>query len=62
MNCPFLNEHCLGPKCGNFNDPDSKFGKKDFPRGCKGDNPTAEWARWYLNTFSNEHTNGDYAK
>lgn len=48
FSCPFLNEHCLGTACGNFNDPASKFGKPDLPRGCKGDNPTAQWARWYL--------------
>lgn len=51
MNCPYLNEHCIGVKCGNFNDPDSKFGKPDLPRGCKGDNPTAQWARWYIERF-----------
>lgn len=51
MNCPVLNERCLGPACGNWNDPDSKFGKPSLPRGCRGDDPTYKWARWYIERF-----------
>lgn len=48
MSCPFLHERCIGKKCGNFNDATSKFGNPNLPNGCKGDNPTAQWARWYI--------------
>ncbi len=48
MKCPFLNERCLGKACGNFNDVTSKAGNPGLPAGCKGDNPTAQWARWYI--------------
>ena len=49
MNCPFLNPFCFGAACPNFNEPTSKFGNPNLPRGCKGDNPTAKWARDYIN-------------
>ena len=54
MICPYENETCLGTKCGNFNDPDGKFGKQDMPRGCMGDNPTAQWSRWYSDKFGSK--------
>lgn len=59
MWCPFGNKKCRGVECGNFNDPDSKFGVKSKPKGCKGDNPTAQWSRWYLRRFCNDTTTED---
>ena len=56
MTCPFLRPHCIGKDCGNFNDPASKFGKSSLPLGCKGDNPTAQWARWYITTYDERHS------
>ena len=53
MNCPYMNEKCRGRLCGNYNDPTTSWGKKDRPAGCMGDNPTAQWARWYLKNFTN---------
>ena len=50
--CPFSRPSCLGRECGNYNDPDGRFGKRDKPLGCMGDNPTAEYARWYNQRFS----------
>ena len=47
--CPFLNERCLGKPCGNFDATALK---------CRGDNPTAKWARWYLeHDFTKKETN-----
>ena len=57
MNCPYLNEKCRAKLCGNYNDPTTSWGKKNRPAGCMGDNPTAQWARWYLKKFTN-YNNG----
>ena len=43
-----MRDKCIGKGCGNFNDPDDRWGDKTRPRGCKGDNPTLKWARWYI--------------
>lgn len=49
MSLPCMGDRCRGTACGNFNDPESKFGNPNLPRGCKGGKfPPWSWAKWYL--------------
>ena len=47
---PCGRDGCIGKPCGNFNDPDGKFGNPNLRAGCKGGEfPPWSWAKWYLN-------------
>lgn len=49
MSLPCRRDACIGAKCWNFNDPNSKFFNPKLKAGCKGgEHPPWSWSKWYL--------------